>query len=112
MAFPPPLWGGAPKGRRGSGRRGLAPQRLFRDDKKDGALPVTPDLIRGLTHVCGLSDNTARALKTSRKQLTAYQHASDFTSPCADFIELGIAQDTPCWIFIDIAISAQKLDRI
>src|SRR3974390_1920881 len=46
------------------------------------------------------------------EQLTADQPAADFARAGADFVELGIAQEAPRRIIVDVAIAAQALDRL
>src|SRR5512134_3783907 len=46
------------------------------------------------------------------EQLTADQHAADFAGAGADFVKLGVAQQPTGRIFVDVAVAAQKLDRV
>src|SRR3546814_13307927 len=43
------------------------------------------------------------------EQLAAYQHAADFAGAGPDFIEFGIAPQTPGGVLVDVAIAAQYL---
>src|SRR4051794_14761659 len=54
----------------------------------------------------------ARPLRGFVEQLPPDQHAADFAGARADFIELGVAQQPAGRIVIDVAVAAQKLNRI
>src|SRR4051794_1011432 len=45
------------------------------------------------------------------EQLAADQHAPDLTGAGADLVELGIAQQPPGRVLVDVAVAAQRLDR-
>src|SRR2546430_16682711 len=46
------------------------------------------------------------------EQLPADQHTPDFARARPDLVELGVAQISPCGIVVDVAVAAEKLDRI
>src|SRR5258708_30109100 len=40
------------------------------------------------------------------------QHAADFAGPRADLVELGVAQQPPGRIVVDVAVAAEALDGV
>src|SRR5918994_1601400 len=46
------------------------------------------------------------------EQLTTDQHAADFTGAGADLVKLGVTQQPTGRVFVDVAVAAQKLDRV
>src|ERR1700722_10906654 len=46
------------------------------------------------------------------EELTSNQHAADFVGARADLIELGIAQQSPRGIVVDVAVAPQCLDGV
>src|SRR3954452_12046491 len=46
------------------------------------------------------------------EQLTTDQHAADFAGAGADLVKLGVTQQPTGRIFVDVAVAAQKLDRV
>src|SRR5262245_44820089 len=54
----------------------------------------------------------AAALGRLLEQLAADQHAADFAGAGADLVELGVAEQPPGRIFVDIAVAAEELDRV
>src|SRR5690349_16512894 len=52
------------------------------------------------------------ATGTLLEQLAADQHAADLGCPCADLVELGVAQKASRRIVVDVAIAAEDLDRL
>src|SRR3954451_16682777 len=46
------------------------------------------------------------------EQLTADQHEADFTGAGADLVKLGVTQQPTGRVFVDVAVAAQKLDRV
>src|SRR3954468_3141009 len=46
------------------------------------------------------------------EQLTADQHAPDFAGAGADLVKLGVTQQPTGRVFVDVAVAAQKLDRV
>src|SRR5690606_18818756 len=61
---------------------------------------------------CWGSDAGRLASVAARHQLAPDQHAPDLVGARADRIELGIAQDAAGGVFIDVAVAAQRLDRL
>src|SRR5205823_8092604 len=45
------------------------------------------------------------------EELAADQHPTYLGCTCANFIQLGVAPQPAGWIFVDIAVAAQTLDR-
>src|ERR1700694_4690964 len=54
----------------------------------------------------------AFALRRFLEQLPADQHAPDFAGAGADLVKLGIAQQPPRGIVVDIAVAAEQLDGV
>src|SRR5690242_7680786 len=46
------------------------------------------------------------------EQFTADQHPPDLAGAGADLVQLGVAQQTPGRIVVDVAVAAQALDRL
>src|SRR5690606_5366002 len=46
------------------------------------------------------------------EQLAADQHPADLVGAGADGVELGVAQDPPGRVFVDVAVAAQGLDGL
>ena len=46
------------------------------------------------------------------EQLAADQHAADFAGAGADLVELGVAQQPPGRIIVDVAVAAEQLDGV
>src|ERR1700742_3317713 len=58
---------------------------------------------------------TGPARQASRallEQLAADQHAPDLARPRADLVELGVAQEPPGRIVVDVAVAAEQLDGV
>ena len=45
------------------------------------------------------------------EQFAADQHAADLAGAGADLVELGVAQQAPGRIVVDVAVAAEHLDR-
>src|SRR5262245_32428037 len=45
-------------------------------------------------------------------ELAADEHAADFLRARPDFVELGVAQQAACRVFVDVAVAAQRLDGL
>src|SRR5690606_9818198 len=58
------------------------------------------------------SDDSRLAPVVARDQLAPDQHAPDLVGACADRIQLGIAQDAAGGVLVDVAVAAQRLDRL
>src|SRR3990170_4220657 len=46
------------------------------------------------------------------EQLPSDQHAADFAGAGADLVELGVAQQPPGRIVVDVAVAAEQLDGV
>ena len=57
--------------------------------------------------------NFVRAnLRSFLEQLPPDQHAADFAGAGTNLVELGVAQQTPRGIVVDIAVAAEQLDGV
>src|SRR4029079_19604379 len=55
---------------------------------------------------------TDRSLRRLFEQFPTDQHAADFGCAGADFVELGVAQQPPGRVVVDVAVAAEKLDGV
>ena len=54
----------------------------------------------------------AAASRRLAEQLAADQHAADLAGAGADLVELGVAQQPPGRVVVDVAVAAEDLDRV
>jgi hypothetical protein len=45
-------------------------------------------------------------------EFTANEHPPDLAGTSADLVQLGVAEKTPGWIFVDVSIAAKTLDCV
>ena len=60
----------------------------------------------------GLDDRHARGLSAGFEEFAADQHAADFAGAGADLVQLRIAQQAAGGIVVDVAVAAQRLNRL
>jgi hypothetical protein len=70
----------------------------------------------GLSHVRVKAERPARTGPPVRRclgeQLAADQHAADFAGAGADLVQLGVAPQAADRVLVDVAVAAQRLDRL
>src|SRR5471030_1904888 len=59
-----------------------------------------------------MRNDTSLPLLGFREQFAADQHAADFAGAGADFIQFGVAPQAADRILVDVAVAAQRLDRL